>query len=200
MKRNVLILFFIIGFTALEYGCKHEPLSTDKCDRKTHMSVTGILQDASLLQVDNGILLEVDSGGEVNYSKLVIRFYGKPELISNNSTYSNFSAYARVAPSFPVCWDLRRIRVEGVSANGTQDLTSLFSLCDNYVGIGSVPITNDEAFRNAVLQMVVGTPVVLHLTMHQAPEVQQEMTIRVKFENTDGRIFEFTTAAFTITP
>ena len=97
MKRNVLILFFIIGLTALEYGCKHEPLSTDKCDRKTHMSVTGILQDASLLQVDNGVLLEVDSGVEVNYSKLVIRFYGKPELISNNSTYTNFSAYAIAA-------------------------------------------------------------------------------------------------------
>jgi len=27
------------------------------------MSVTGILQDASLLQVDNGVLSEVDSGG-----------------------------------------------------------------------------------------------------------------------------------------
>jgi hypothetical protein len=203
MKRNILILFFIIGLVGLEYGCKHESTSdsqnAETCDKSAFMSVTGIMSEPSVLSADSVSFYEVEEGDSVNYKKLLIRLFCKAEFVQLDKSFASSSAYAIRAEVEPVCWDIKSIKIEGVTATETRDLTPYFNLSPNYTGAYSFPITNDDMFRDEVQKNIVGTPVLLSLTMREAPSMVQEMALRIKFENTDGRSFEFTTVPLVIT-
>ncbi|MDB4107132.1 hypothetical protein OAD66_01310 [Bacteroidia bacterium] len=162
MKRNILLLFGLLGLLVLEYGCKKEPLS---CGGSSEMQVTGI-QEVHCFMLDSNNQLAALSKDEAPYDKIVYRVVLDWERIADTH-FSNYSAYANLAPY--TNWKPQEI----IILYNEIDVTDHFTI----LGYPSIADYLDES------PFQVGQ--YLHFSMLQVPEAAGEKTFEFKILESD---------------
>ncbi|MBT6236539.1 MAG: hypothetical protein HOI49_10685 [Bacteroidetes bacterium] len=162
MKRNILLLFGLIGLVALEYGCKEEPIS---CGGSSEMRVTGI-QELQYFSLDSNNQLSALDQDEAPYDKIVYRVVMDWERIASIH-YNNYAAYASIAPY--TYWKPKEI----IILDNEVDVTDQFSIL-GYSRISD--FIDDSPFQGGQY---------LHFTMLQAPEDSAEKTYKFTIVESD---------------
>lgn len=175
MKRNILLLFGLIGLVALEYGCTEEPIT---CGGSSEMRITGI-SDVEYLVLDSSNQLTELEGNEASYEELRCRIVLDWERLAI-ANFVNYSAYA-VAPPF-TNWKPDSIQV---FENG-EDVSALFTI-DGYASFIDYLDSNNQNGNYMYLKLLA------------APESEAEKVYTFQLFHSEGNL-DVTTKPLLITP
>ena len=184
MKRNILLLFGLIGLLALEYGCDDKPTA---CSSNT-FDITGI-DSIQGFSMDSNRYLTTLIADSIGSDKLVFKVNFSAELISILGS-SSFAAYAT-----PPCpppnsnWFIEMITVSEVSGLYDTDWEITDRFYESFQDIDSI---RGNEFWNV--------PIDMYLRPKSAPAQSGMYAFKIRIETTEGNIFETTTDPIIITP
>ncbi|MGB0850382.1 MAG: hypothetical protein ACPGTP_03990 [Bacteroidia bacterium] len=198
MKRHTLLLFILSGLVLLEYGCKKDkPPQGNSCDGSQTMTAVGVWEPYVFLK-NESIYESIDSNQSVAYDSFVIRTSFESKVAAEETTYSNYGAYAIMAPRVTMCWPIEKVEVLANFETEQIDVTSYFHLSIDNLNEG-VGISNDQRFIDDISSKVSYTHNVLNFFMVEKPDTLGECTFTLRFKHSDKSSYEVTTLPFITT-
>ncbi len=184
MKRNILLLFGLIGLVALECGCDDIP---PPCNSNSF----------SVFAIDSTQILQTDSNGylspwitdSVAFDAFQIKVDFKTELISYVASSSSLYATSPCPPP-STNWFIENISIIEVNEAYNSDW-EVTERCyeNNYTDVDSI---RGNEFWNV--------PIDMYLRPKSAPNQKDTYQFKIVIETTKGEIFETVTDPIIITP
>jgi hypothetical protein len=197
MKRNIILLFSLIGLVALEYGC------TDNYGDGGGGQARGLI----IIGINETLLVEIDSNEQVvdlvadsaiyNRFKIATTF---DDAFVKVSSSTNYSAYAAPTPTPSVSLELDSIIIRNVATSDSLDITSDFKLGHRDFGESKVDITNDSLLRMETAYLYDWGQFSYHLFMTVAPDSAADYKFEITYYATNGDVFIDETKSIIVTP
>ena len=194
MKRNILLLFGLIGLCLLDWSC-YKKCGDSKAYKVKLAHISNLVVETDSVGVYTN---DLSSGDTVNYSLVRMAIYFENRMVYHLSNGLGFSAHADCVGPFY----LQQTTIDSVKILETENAQSS-NVSDQFGMISSVgskiPFTDTDVFLKNI-QTIISDDVRCHFVMLNRPITISEKTYTIQFFDSDGNVFETTTDPIIITP
>ena len=196
MKRNILLLFGLIGLCLMDWSC-YKKCGDPKAYKVKLAHISNLVVETDSVGVYTN---DLSLGDTVNYSLVRMAIYFENRMVYHLTNGLGFSAYADCVGPFY----LQQTTIDSVKILETENAQSS-NVSDQFGMISSVgskiPFTDTDVILKNIQTIISDDDRYrCHLVMLKRPTTTSEKKYTIQFFDSDGNVFETTTDPIIITP